>query len=219
MQKLLPSIYQLMDISTHILQHPFQFNEMRKNVLLKLSTQLSATLKYHSYEHTINVERIAEEIAQQENLKTPEVDLIRTAALYHDLGFIHQHEHNEQLAIKMAETELPAYHYSVEQIQLVCEMIHSTKAGFDVKNIYDKIISDADHDYFGRPDYFEIADRLRKEYSFYGRDFSELEWLDFQLNYLEIKHEYWTNWSIANRAETKKNNIAELKRKKKIIQI
>ena len=129
-----------MDISTHILQHPFQFNEMRENVLLKLSTQLSDTLKYHSCEHTINVERIAEEIAHQEKLKTQEVDLIRTAALYHDLGFIHQHEHNELLAIKMAETELPAYDYSEEQIQLVCEMIHSTKAGFDVQNIYDKII-------------------------------------------------------------------------------
>ncbi|MEJ6491779.1 MAG: HD domain-containing protein [Flavobacteriales bacterium] len=208
-----------MDISTHILQHPFQFNEMRENVLLKLSTQLSDTLKYHSCEHTINVERIAEEIAHQEKLKTQEVDLIRTAALYHDLGFIHQHEHNELLAIKMAETELPAYDYSEEQIQLVCEMIHSTKAGFDVQNIYDKIISDADHDYFGRPDYFEIAERLRIEYSFYGRDFSELEWLDFQLNYLDLNHVYWTDWSKANRTETKKNNIAELKRKKKEIQL
>lgn len=208
-----------MDILTHILQHPFQFNEMRKNVILKLSNQLSATLKYHSYEHTINVERIAEEIAQQEKLETQEVELIRTAALYHDLGFIHQHEHNELLAIKMAETELPKFNYSVEQIQLVCEMIHSTKAGFDVQNIYDKIISDADHDYFGRPDYFNIAERLRKEYSFYGRDFSELEWLDFQLNYLDLKHVYWTDWSRANRSVTKKNNIAVLKRKKKEIQL
>ncbi len=208
-----------MSARINIQQPEFLFDEMRKNVLKKLATQLSSTLKYHSYEHTINVERIAEEIALTEGLQSQEINLIKTAALYHDIGFIHQHEHNEDLAIKMAKTELPDFLYSEEQIQLVSDMIHSTRAGFDVQNIYDKIISDADHDYFGRPDYFEVADKLRKEYKFYGQEFAEMDWLDFQIDYLELEHVYWTKWSIANRQETKKQNIADLKRKRKELQI
>ena len=208
-----------MGTTINILQPEFDFEKMRKNVLQKLSSQLASTLRYHSYEHTINVETIAEKIAKTENLDQQEIKLIKTAALYHDLGFIHQHEHNEELAIKMAETELPNFNFSSEQIKLICDMIHSTRAGFDVQNKYDQIISDADHDYFGRTDYFDVADRLRKEYAFYGQEFAEMDWLDFQLNYLETEHVYWTDWSKANRKKVKEQNIAALKRTRKEFQI
>lgn len=198
----------------NILQPTFQFDEMRNDVLKKLSTQLAATLSYHNYEHTLNVERISEEIAIHMKLSAGEIKLIKTAALYHDLGFIHQHEHNEALAIQMAERELPKFNYSEKEIKLVATMIHSTRFGYDAENMYDQIISDADHDYFGREDYFEIATRLRKEFSFYGKNFSELEWIDFQLNYLEDKHVYQTEWSLNNRANGKRENIQQLKAQK-----
>ncbi len=201
-------------LGINIYQPTFNFDEMRKDVVDKLSSQLPSTLFYHCYEHTLNVESIAEQIAIALSLSIGEIKLIKTAALYHDLGFIHQHEHNEALAIKMAEFNLPTFAYSKNEINLVTEMIHSTRVGFDARNIYDQIISDADHDYFGREDYFDIANLLRKEYAFYGRIFTEIEWINFQLNYLEGEHIFLTDWAIQNRSLQKNNNILRLKQQK-----
>jgi len=48
---------------------------------------------------------------------------------------------------------------------------------------------DADHDYLGRPDYHDIASKVRKEMEDYGSKLTDLEWIDFQLHYLSEGHE------------------------------
>ncbi len=206
-----------MDSAKDILLSSFSFEEMRKEVLKTLTTQLPSMLFYHSYEHTLDVEIIATQIAENENLDEVEVKLIRTAALYHDLGFIYQHENNEELAMRMAKEKLPPFDYSNVQIELVQKMIQSTRAGFKPQNNYDKILADADHDYFGREDYFEISDKLREEFIFFGQEFTELEWIQFQLNYLENEHVFWTNWSKTKRFDKKNENILKLKTKQEKI--
>lgn len=49
-----------------------------------------------------------DELARQENVDGESVTLLRTAALFHDSGFINQYSDNEALAVKMAEEVLPA---------------------------------------------------------------------------------------------------------------
>ncbi len=189
----------------------FHFEEMRAFVLEKLEKHLPTNLFYHNLQHTIGVESVALEIAKEEKLNEREIKLIRTAALYHDSGFIHQHHENESFAVEMAGKELPVFNYSHEEIQLICEMIHSTQSTNDAQNIYDQILSDADHDYFGREDYFDIANDLRNEMHLYSRTFDEKGWLTFQLNYLENKHVYLTESWKKKRSAGKQNNIDILK--------
>ena len=206
-----------MNPANDILLSGFNFEEMRQHVLHILSTQLPSTLLYHSYEHTLDAETIATQIAEHENLDEIEVKLVRTAALYHDLGFIYQHENNEELAMRMAKEQLVTFDFSHLQIELIQKMIQSTRAGFKPQNNYDKILSDADHDYFGREDYFEISDKLKEEFIFFGQEFTELEWIQFQLNYLEKEHVFWTNWSKTKRFDKKNENILKLKIKQEKI--
>jgi predicted metal-dependent HD superfamily phosphohydrolase len=189
----------------------FHFEEMRVAVLEKLRSHLPKNLFYHNIKHTLGVETVATELAKKEGMTTAEIQLIRTAALYHDSGFIFQHHENESHAVELAEKELPAFKYKSVEIQLVCEMIHSTQTHSDVQNIYDEILSDADHDYFGRADYFQIANDLRNELQFYGRSFNEEEWINFQLNYLEKQHTFLTNTAIEKRHSGKEKNIKTLK--------
>ncbi len=203
-----------MNSTKNIASGNLAFEDMRIEVLDKLKNQLPSTLLYHNYDHSLNAETIAKDIATNLGLTPIEIILIRTAALYHDLGFIHQYEHNEELAVQMAGTNLPRFNYSTEQISMVQDMIRSTRAESTVESVYDRILSDADHDYFGRADYFEIAEKLRQEYLFYGKSFNELEWIEFQLEYLEKVHVYWTNWSISQRSIKKQKNISILKTKK-----
>lgn len=189
----------------------FHFEEMRAAMLQKLTLHLPKNLLYHNLNHTLNVELVATDLAKEEGLTEKEILLIRTAALYHDCGFIFQHHENESHAVDLAEKELPNYQYKREEIQLVCEMIHSTQTTSHVQNIYDEILSDADHDYFGRDDYFQIANDLRNELQFYGRLFTEVEWLNFQLNYLDKQHVFLTKTAIHKRQTKKQENINQLK--------
>jgi len=72
-------------------------------------------------------------------------------------------------------------------------------------------MQDADHDYFGRDDYHEIAFKLRTEIENYGKTMNDKEWLLFQLDYLEKTHQYFTETSKNTRLKNKKNRIEELK--------
>lgn len=190
----------------------FHFHEMREMMLKKLTEHLPRNLLYHNVQHTQNVEKVAAELAKLEGLNTKEIKLIRTAALYHDCGFIYQHHENESFAVDIAEKELPRFNYSQQEIQMICSMIHSTQSNSHMQNLYDEILSDADHDYFGRDDYFKIALDLRKELQLYGRTFAEEDWLVFQLNYLVDKHSFKTNSAIRLRQEGKERNIEQLKK-------
>lgn len=192
---------------------PFLFEEMRSFVLKSLSEKLSENLLYHDLNHVLDVEKSVVEIAEREGLNLPEILLIRTAALYHDFGFIERYQDNEEFAIQQARKDLPQFQYTSAQIELIAEMIHSTRLGLDAKNLYDEILSDADHDYFGRADYFEIAHKLRIELERYGRTFDEKEWLQFQLDYLENEHRFQTVSAREKGNEGKQKNILELKAK------
>ena len=55
----------------------------------KLQKNLSPTLTYHGFHHTLDVVDIALKIANAEGVQDEEsLILLETAALYHDLGFI-----------------------------------------------------------------------------------------------------------------------------------
>lgn len=76
---------------------------------------------------------------------------------------------------------------------------------------------DSDHDYLGRPDYHNIAKKLRKEMSDYGKSFTDIEWIDFQLHYLAVKHVYYTDSAKNIRQQGKNIRIKELEEQRLLL--
>jgi hypothetical protein len=113
----------------------------------------------------------------------------------------------------MAKENLPKFGYDDEQISTICQIIASTQTSTQIVTLLEKIMSDADHDYFGRAEYYTIAGMLREELALNETLFTEDEWLQFQINYLENKHSFFTSSSISIRLSAKKKRINELKRK------
>lgn len=190
------------------------FISMRKEILNRLKTSLPEDLIYHDIEHTIGVEKAAIRLARLEGLDEEATLLLRTAALYHDAGFIFQYEDNEQYGIKMAQSSLPKFGFNKKQIEIVSEIIQSTRLKVEPTTTLEKLMSDADHDYFGRADYYMIADGLKLELEAQGMEFTEASWIDYQLAYLENKHRYFSDSSINIRMRGKNRRIQELKKKK-----
>lgn len=189
---------------------PIDFEHMRNDVVNRLKALLPEDVIYHDISHTLNVEKAAERYARLEGVDEENILLLRTAALYHDTGFILQYDHNEEFAIQMAESYLPRFGYSEEQISLISDMIRATESHQEPQSLLAQIMCDADHDYLGRADYYSIANKLRIELENNNVHMTDIEWIEFQLRYLVNVHRYYTETAQNIRLIGKKQRIAEL---------
>ncbi|MES2799992.1 MAG: adenylate/guanylate cyclase domain-containing protein [Bacteroidota bacterium] len=191
------------------------FENMRTDILNRLRSLLPDELSYHDLNHTINVEKAAIRIAKLEGVGEEDLLLLRTAALYHDSGYLLKYENNEEFAVKYITKNLPNYGYSPIQIERIKSMIDVTTFNHEPKSILEKIICDADLDYLGRPDYYVIANKLRTEMENFHPPMTETEWIEFQLHFLTKKHNYYTDSAKNIRLQGKLHKVGELKQKLK----
>lgn len=179
-------------------------------ILSKLERGLSRNLHYHSIAHTRDVLARTLELAEAEGIDDPEdVNLLRTAAAYHDSGFLINNRDHERLGCKLVRAELPEYGYTDDQIDRICGMIRATKVPQKPRNIYEEIICDADLDYLGRDDFYPIGQRLFKELKAFRILETEEEWNALQIKFLN-GHSYWTETNKRERAEKKAAYLKEL---------
>lgn len=191
---------------------PVEFDHMRRDLLKLLNSLLPESLRYHDINHTLNVEKSAMQYAKLEGLSDEDALLLNTAVLFHDSGFIICYNQNEEFGAKIAENTLPKYGYTKEQIQVVKNIILATKHNIEPKTLLEKIMCDSDHDYLGRSDYHFIAKNLRLEMETFGISMPDLEWLNYQLEFLENKHNYYTETVDNLRSKGKEIRIEELKK-------
>lgn len=187
------------------------FDQMRDTILTRLRSLLPETVVYHDVPHTVNVEKAAMRFAKLEGVDPVSILLIRTAAMFHDAGFIYSNRNNEDFAINMAKSMLPGFGYSELQIEIITKIIESTKSSVEPRNLLEEIMCDADHDYLGRPDYYAIANKLRQEYENDGHFMTETEWINYQLAFLENQHRYYTETAQNIRNIGKTARIRELR--------
>lgn len=182
------------------------YRKAEKHILQLLKEKLPPHLHYHCIEHTFDVVRAAERIAVMEGITDENLYLLKTAALYHDAGFVEQYDKNEHIGASMAEEILPQYGYSPEQIATIKSLIFVTEVPQKPKNHLEQIICDADLDYLGRDDFYEIADRLRVELRENGKLNSDKLWDETQIKFLTA-HKYFTKTAIETRLKKKKEHI------------
>ncbi len=190
-----------------------EFKRARNFILNQLKSILPDSCCYHSLYHSLDVEKAVVRFANVEGLSNHEKILLRTAALLHDIGFAVKYETNESLALQFADLHLPDYNYNQEDIRIIKNCIMATELNGTPTSKLAKILCDADLDYLGRADYYELAYKLREELKNFGREFNEKDWILFQLHFLENRHHYYTESAIQIRGYYKVKRIFELKKK------
>jgi predicted metal-dependent HD superfamily phosphohydrolase len=189
------------------------FTKARKFIIHQLKAMLPDFCVYHSVNHSLDVEKAVVRFAKLEGIGKHEILLLRTAALLHDIGFIVQYHENENFAIEFAQMYLPNFDYSTTDIEIIQQCIHATTFTVKPKNQLEKLLCDADLDYLGRSDYYELAAKLRMELEYHSKFFNEKEWIDFQLHFLENTHEFHSQAAQNIRGSMKQQRIFELKSK------
>lgn len=186
------------------------YYKAERHIIKVLEKGLSPKLHYHSIEHTKDVVRAVERYALLEGVTDEGLFLLKSAATYHDAGFVENYEKNEPIGARMAEEILPKYGYSAQHIEQIKELIFVTQIPHKPKNKLEEIICDADLDYLGRDDFHEIADRLRIELREHGKINSDRQWDEMQVSFLNM-HTYFTPTAIASRQAKKMKNMEEVK--------
>lgn len=185
------------------------YYKAERHIMKVLEKGLSPLLHYHSIEHTKDVVRAVERYALLEGVTDEGLFLLKSAATYHDAGFVENYDKNEPIGARMAEEILPKYGYSDQHISQIKELIFVTQIPHQPKNKLEQIICDADLDYLGRDDFHEIADRLRRELKEHGKIDSDRQWDHMQVAFLNM-HKYFTPTAIASRQTKKMQNLKEV---------
>jgi uncharacterized protein len=166
------------------------FDSAEKHIMALLDEKMPK-LQYHNIAHIYDVLNAALVIASHEQLSADEIKLLRLAALYHDAGFIHSPKNHE------------------EQVTAITNMILATRIPQTPTNLLDKVLCDADLDYLGREDFYEIGGRLLEELKAQGVVETEREWNLVQKTFLE-SHRYHTRFGKENRELKKHQHIQEI---------
>lgn len=176
------------------------------HIIKKLSKELDRDLYYHNVSHTIQIMNSVKMLCEMENVDDEKSNLLLVAAAYHDAGFLIRYRNNEECGAEIALEDLPKFGFSNEQIRLIATYILATDHNFIATTTEEKIMKDADLSYVGTPEYKEQSDELRKEWSLKKRSYSDDEWLDIQIGFLE-SHKFLTPSAIKLWESKKKDNL------------
>jgi len=185
------------------------WNKLYTYVLDCLKEKLPPHLTYHHWEHTLHVIEMSEFIARQEGLSEAEISLIKTAALFHDAGFIHLSKGHEEESILLAAKKLPAFGYSEEEIGLIGGLIQATAIPQQPKTKLECVLADADLEYLGTDQFKPIGHKLYEELKHYKPNLSWDEWNDIQISFLQ-SHHYHTTYCIEHRTAQKEAHLKAL---------
>ena len=188
------------------------YSASRDFILDKLEKDLSPDLYYHGLHHTLDVMAATEMLCEEENINEYDTLLLKTAATFHDAGFLRSNFDHEIRGCDIVREYLPDFGYAEKEIEKICGMIMATRIPQSPKNKLEEIICDADLDYLGRDDFKKIGDLLFKELKFHHYLDNRKQWNVLQISFLE-KHTFFTNSSRVKRSAKKAMHLAKLKKK------
>lgn len=185
---------------------------VKEFILKKQENEFPEGLYYHNVSHVMDVYEAVLKHIEAAQIDESDALLLQTAALFHDSGFIVQSQGHEEVSCNFARQYLPGFGYSPNQINRICGMIMATKIPQSPHNHLEEVIADADLDYLGRDDFFEISDNLFRELNFAGIVDTEGQWNAIQVDFF-AKHHYFTNEAKSWRQAKKEEHLKIIKSK------
>lgn len=171
---------------------------------------------YHTIQHTKNVVNAVQEISQYEKITSDELELLIIAAWFHDTGYTVSKENHEIESTKIATKFLKENGVDEERIQDINKLILATIFNYQPKSLLEKIICDADFYHLSNDDYETNIELLREEWKLEDLlEYSDIEWIKININFLENKHDFKTDFAKKNWQFQKEKNINKLKEKLK----
>ena len=168
---------------------------------------------YHQYEHALETMERSIYLAKNEWLNDDEIEILAIATLFHDTWFTIQYDDNEYIWAKIARNYLKSMLYPEDKIKLIENIILSTNVKYEnPKNIFEKIIKDADLDNLWRDDFLDKSSDLKRELeAIKNIKIKDPEWKHWSIHFL-AKHKYFTKTQKKERNKMKDLNKLKIEK-------
>jgi len=191
-----------------------QFDKAYTFLIEKLENELPSYLHYHNAQHTKDVLAATEAIAASEGISGDDLTIVKTAALFHDSGFLETYSDHEEISCDMARKWLPQFGYNKIEIEEICQLILATKIPQHPEKKLAEVLCDADLYYLGTNRYFVNADKLYKELHEAGFVKNREEWRNEEIKFVEAHH-YFTKTAQKKLDGTLKQTLSQLHKRVK----
>jgi uncharacterized protein len=145
-----------------------------------------------------------------EGIEGKGLKLLRTAAWFHDLGYVENAIYHELISARIAVDVLPSFGYRREEVEVVRWAILATALPQSPQNHLEQVLMDADLDMLGSKNFMQRNNDLRRELAHLGKQFTDEQWYLGQLEFLE-GHRYFTESARSLRDAQKSVNMQELR--------
>lgn len=181
--------------------------ESRKYVVSLMADNLSDSYCYHNFRHTEEVVQRVCFLCDKENIDLRNRHLIEIAAWFHDTGFINDYLQHEIESAKIVREFLKEQSVENEDIEFVVDCIMATELHSEKKNIYCKILSDADCFHFGLPQFIARSICLKHEWEAVRNvNLTLKQALAGSIMFLE-QHEFYTQFGLTVLEQGKQKNL------------
>ena len=126
-------------------------------IIHKLENEIPSTLTYHNVKHAKRVLHALDNHLLTLEMAPRKEEIVRLAALSHDMGFIDTYEGHEYRSIKLLKPILSEEGYSEEEIHEISAIIWATKLDIKPRTFMEKMVVDADLEYLGSDDYNDVV--------------------------------------------------------------
>ncbi len=186
--------------------------EARDFVTNIFQNRVSKSFKYHNLEHTRQVVRAAEEMADYYQLQTEDRNAVLIAAWFHDTGFSSgESKGHEAISAEIATNFLKERHVDPLLIEKVTRCIEATKMPQAPGPLIEQIVCDADLFHLGTDDFKVKNEELREELQENSKeDLTKKKWRKMNITFME-NHKYFTDYGKRKLQPVKEKHIEELK--------
>ena len=193
-----------------------ELENVKEYIFKRLEKELPSHLTYHNTAHTRSVLHHTEELAHAENINGESINILLTAALLHDVGFLRSYDDHEEASCQIASEILPGFGYTHEEIDKVRSVIMATKIPQQPRSKLDEVMCDADLYYLGTNSYENTAEKLYHELQYKGLYTNKNEWVRTQIDFIK-SHQFFTRTAKKRLEKQKKYNLKVLQSKKPVV--
>ena len=174
--------------------------------------KVSKSFKYHNLDHTRQVVRAAEEMADYYQLQPEDRNAVVIAAWFHDTGFSNgESKGHEAVSVELATQFLKEHNADSFLIEKVAKCIEATKMPQTPGSLIEQIVCDADLFHLGTDEFRIRNEDLRQELSEISQeDLSKKKWRKMNIKFMG-NHEYFTDYGKRKLQPVKEQHIADLK--------
>lgn len=176
--------------------------------------KVSKSFSYHNLDHTQQVVRAAEEIADYYQLQPEDRKAVLIAAWFHDTGFVSgDSKGHEGVSIQLANDFLKLNHAEPTLVEKVTKSIEATKMPQSPGPLIEQILCDADLFHLGTDEFKVKNEELRQELIEVSKeDISKKKWRKMNIAFME-NHKYFTDYGRRKLQPVKEQHIQQLKSK------